>query len=518
MSKDREKPPEQPAPSFALFAQVEQGEKSVEEIPVEEMAYLFQKDALVGKTVRNGSVQIEKLLGQGGMGRVYTAFQSGLSRNAALKALARTQGEAVWVRFVAEAQEVAKLHHPNVVAVYDFWTELVDGCEYAFLLMKKIHGPSLEQLVETRGPIEVSTSLGARKALSFEHALELTRKIGAGLSSMHGRGIIHRDMKPDNVLIDTEEVDQPPVLIDLGIAKSTREGVSEADRHKIKTLHGDVFGTPNSMSPEQAMGKMDLVRIPADVYALTVILYFLLTGIFPFEDLIKMQSDETFHTIFLRWQMFHCTNADLLSDGKQEVHPTPVSLLRPDVPAWVDGFINKGLSHEIGKRFQSVNSFFREMNAHASVREAVASDTATLLLPSERITLDTPLTRAPTMFTWGNSVTKTRRIGFGVVALILSGCLAFVVGVVALIKPMHRVRRDARVAITRLTPVSVVDTGQASLEEDAGTDEENVSTHDAGTVLVRESTDTGTVRSRPRGRAPPCRPHLLPDGTLTVCF
>ena len=199
---------------------------------------------------------IEKELGQGGMARVFLAKEEKLERYVALKvmALSPTQDDSMAKRFVREARTAAGLSHAGIVPVYD----VGEHGGYFYIAMDYLPGGSLTGLIETG-------------ALQSENALAIFSAIASALDYAHGKGFIHRDVKPDNILF---REDGTPVLCDFGIARA----VGSATR---LTKTGMSVGTPHYMSPEQARGKPLDGR--SDLYSLGVVLYEMLTGKVPFE-------------------------------------------------------------------------------------------------------------------------------------------------------------------------------------------------------------------------------------------
>ncbi|MHC5019643.1 MAG: protein kinase domain-containing protein, partial [Planctomycetota bacterium] len=204
-----------------------------------------------------GPYVIERELGRGGMGVVYKATQPGLERTVAIKIMLGGEhaGEEAYDRFVREARASGKMRHPNVVAVHD--VGLHDGMP--FIVMDFVPGRSLAEILHDE-------DLPARRAV------EITRDIAEGLQHAHEHGIIHRDVKPGNILVDAET--GRPQLTDFGLAR-------ELDAGKGLTQTGAALGTPAYMSPEQAKGTK--VDARTDIYGLGAVLYEALAGRPPFE-------------------------------------------------------------------------------------------------------------------------------------------------------------------------------------------------------------------------------------------
>ncbi len=204
-----------------------------------------------------GSYQIESEIARGGMGVVYRARQTGLDRPVAVKLISSgvLASEEERKRFRMEAESAARLDHPGIISIHEIGTW--NGHEYFSLTL--VDGPTLQQFVEDQ-------------SLSDTRAAEMVREIARAVAYAHRAGIVHRDLKPDNILINQEG---RPLVADFGLAKWSREGT-------MLTRTGQVLGTPNYMSPEQASGNAGS-GVTSDVYSLGAILYALITGVPPHE-------------------------------------------------------------------------------------------------------------------------------------------------------------------------------------------------------------------------------------------
>lgn len=205
-------------------------------------------------TVELTGIEIDTSLGRGGMGSVYLGRQVSLDREVAVKVLAsELADDPVFLeRLEREARVMARLRHPNIVAVHDF-QRTADG---AAIVMEFIEGGSLREKL-----------LQHPHGLPVEEALRILRQIAAGLEAAHASGVIHRDMKPENVLIDREGMAR---VTDFGLALPLHEGTTRL------TLTGTTMGTVDYMAPEQLKGSEADARL--DVFAVGVIAYELLTG------------------------------------------------------------------------------------------------------------------------------------------------------------------------------------------------------------------------------------------------
>ena len=207
--------------------------------------------------------RLESLLGEGGMGAVWRAFNLQLEVPVAVKLLRAGMGSVELAeRLRVEARAAAKLVHPCIVRVFDIG-EAESGAP--FIVMELLHGESLGTMLE-------------RGALAPATALQLLLPIAEGLSLAHSRGVVHRDLKPDNIFIATEGSVVQPKLLDFGIAKVTSAMVAGGP---TLTQTGTLLGSPDYMSPEQAQGLSDIDE-RSDVWAFCVVLYEVLSGQAPF--------------------------------------------------------------------------------------------------------------------------------------------------------------------------------------------------------------------------------------------
>jgi eukaryotic-like serine/threonine-protein kinase len=279
---------------------------------------------VVGETI-DGRYELQELVGTGGMSSVFRARDRMLERNVALKILHDhfADDDEYVGRFRREARAVAQLSHPNVVTVIDRGQD--GGREY--IVFEYVDGENLKELVRRSGPMPV------------RRALELAIDIAEGLAFAHAQGLVHRDVKPQNVLLSDEGEIK---VTDFGIARTL-----EADGGV--TLTGTVLGTSTYISPEQAGGKN--VTPATDVYSLGVVLWELLAGEVPFPG-------DNFVTVALR-----------------HINEPPPSLLdvRPDVPPRLAAAVDRALAKRPADRFPSMEAF-REGAATVSRRARCRAD------------------------------------------------------------------------------------------------------------------------------------------------
>lgn len=229
-------------------------------------------------TSRIGDYELLEIIGRGGMGVVYKARQPGTHRIVAVKLIAAGDLASTELirRFRSEAETAASLEHPGIVPVYEVGES--DGSP--FFSMQLIQGESLAARLQR-------IRLGEKPALSEERAAWLIECMARAVHHAHQRGVLHRDIKPGNILLDAEDA---PRLTDFGLAKLLRHDTT-------LTRAGGVLGTPAYMAPEQAAGRTRELTTAVDVYGLGAVLYELLTGLPPFQasssyELIRKVIDE----------------------------------------------------------------------------------------------------------------------------------------------------------------------------------------------------------------------------------
>ncbi len=269
--------------------------------------------ALIPGTLLGGRYRLVTRLGQGGMGEVWEAVQEGLGRRVAVKVLLPEllNEPDLLARFQREAQAAASLGHPNIVSVSDFVS--LPG-EPPFLVMELIAGKPLSKLIE-QGPL-------AEQRVAF-----IASQVLDALSAAHRAGIVHRDIKPDNILLTSiSGVDDIAKVLDFGIAKLY--GVTEAPK---LTMTGAVMGTPQYMSPEQARGLA--VDARTDLFAVGTIMYQSLTGRLPF-------TGNSFNA--------------LLFAIAEEAAP-PVSSLRASVDPRLAAIVERAMAKDPNARFSSAD-------------------------------------------------------------------------------------------------------------------------------------------------------------------
>ncbi|MER6101399.1 protein kinase [Streptomyces sp. NPDC001832] len=219
-----------------------------------------------GGSVAGGRYQLRDLLGEGGMASVYLAYDSALDRQVAIKTLHTELGreQSFRERFRREAQAVAKLQHTNIVSVFDTGEDELGGALMPYIVMEYVEGQPLSSVLQA--------DIQNYGAMPADKALKVTADVLAALDTSHEMGLVHRDIKPGNVMVTKRGAVK---VMDFGIARAMQSGVTSM------TQTGMVVGTPQYLSPEQALGRG--VDARSDLYSVGIMLFQLLTGRLPFD-------------------------------------------------------------------------------------------------------------------------------------------------------------------------------------------------------------------------------------------
>lgn len=270
-----------------------------------------------GEVRRISRFEIAELLGQGGFGAVYKAFDPKLERFVALKVPTFASNETVRIRrFMTEAKSAARLHHPNIVAVYESGRSTEGRW---FIATEFIEGGTLKRVFSDEKP-------------SVATIVSWIRDLARAVDYAHSEGILHRDIKPDNILIDAHQ--GRPKLADFGLAKQLDLESS------FQTEDGGVLGTPAYMSPEQARGELTRLGPSSDQYSLAAVLYQGLTGRPPYEG-----------TPFL-----------IIAAVGGDAEPEPVSQCAPEIPLDLASVCMKAMSKSAGDRYKSCGEFADDLD------------------------------------------------------------------------------------------------------------------------------------------------------------
>ncbi|WP_055698745.1 protein kinase domain-containing protein [Streptomyces silaceus] len=219
-----------------------------------------------GRSLAGGRYQLRDLLGEGGMASVHLAYDTVLDRQVAIKTLHSELGreQSFRERFRREAQSVAKLTHTNIVSVFDTGEDALDGTTMPYIVMEYVEGKPLGSVLDA--------AVSQFGAMPTDQALKITADVLAALEISHEMGLVHRDIKPGNVMMTKRNVVK---VMDFGIARAMQSGVTSM------TQTGMVVGTPQYLSPEQALGRG--VDARSDLYSVGIMLFQLVTGRLPFE-------------------------------------------------------------------------------------------------------------------------------------------------------------------------------------------------------------------------------------------
>ena len=305
-------------------------------------------DTLIN-TLFDGRYLVLRKLGTGGMANVYLAEDQELGRRVAIKILndRHAADDQFIERFRREASNAARLSHPNIVSIYDRGE--AQGTYY--IAMEYLEGHTLKELLLSRGPAPVPT------------AIEYVRQILSALGFAHRNGIVHRDIKPHNVVVGE---DGRLKVMDFGIARAGTSQMTEV---------GSIIGTAQYLSPEQARGAP--VDQRSDLYSLGVLLYELLTGQPPFAGDTPLEV-----------AMKHISSP-----------PAPPSSLRPDIPRDLDFVVLRALAKNPAERYQSAEEMERELGrvAEGLGVSAETEEAATAIITRPTATAPTMVARGPTV-------------------------------------------------------------------------------------------------------------------------
>lgn len=300
---------------------------------------LVVTDALLGK-VLDGRYRLDRLVGEGGMGEVYRATHIHIDAVVAVKLLRPefVADQTAIKRFRLEAKAAGRIHHPNAVRVTDFG---VTPEQMVYLVMEFAEGQSLRSLMRKEGKLDYLRAAG------------IVHQVCGAVEAAHHSGVIHRDLKPDNILIESAHGAERVKVLDFGIAK-----LKETKTDAFLTKAGTIIGTPQYMSPEQCQGKP--LDPTSDVYSIGVVLYEMLTGEVPFD------GENTLQIVY------------------NQLHelPRPLQEAAPDVPAPIVAVVMRALEKLPERRQSSAAELSEELQ-----RAVESAGETSSLAASEAVTL-----------------------------------------------------------------------------------------------------------------------------------
>lgn len=344
-----------------------------------------KRDAYLGRIIK-GRYQVIKKLGEGGMGTVYLAEQISMARKVALKVLHGNfaSDDEFIGRFRREARLAASLNHPYIITVHDF-DQGDDGA--LFIAMEYIDGRSLTEVIRRDGPLDIS------------RASKLGAQIAEGLEAAHRRGVIHRDIKPDNIMVVGDEDFEKVKLMDFGIARLRDTGSTSR-----LTRAGVIMGTPAYMAPEQAEGAE--VSEQTDLYALGIVLYEMLSGSVPFRA---------------------STPGAVLVKQIQE-RPLALRNLRREIPVAIESAVMQALEKDPNKRQRDMRELAQALRRlerpalNQSMPSTMIGEQATMIDEAPRTMAVTQILRSGL---GGKPGFNGKYLTIGLVAAVLIGALIF---------------------------------------------------------------------------------------------
>ncbi len=356
-------------------------------------------DPLIGKQL--GDYRIDGIIGHGGMARVYRGYDEKLDRYAAVKVIepnliASGEEDEYRDRFLREARSIARLNHSSIVGIYQF----AQADNFYFIAMAYVDGHNLREIM--KGYVEQG------KLMPRDEMLEIIDQIASGLDYAHKQGIIHRDVKPSNIIVNEEG---EAVLTDFGLALNTVEGTI-----------GNTFGSVHYIAPEQAISSAQAVP-QSDQYSLGIVVYEMLTGRVPFDDASAM-------SVALKH----------ISDP-----PPPPSEINPNITPEVERVLMKALDKEPSKRYKSSREFVGALKEALNTMESLGVPQSTRAVPpsgdegkmedsptvtdtSSRPSVESPLSRQTATVVGGGNNNRNMMVAGGVGVVIVAVLLLLASG------------------------------------------------------------------------------------------
>jgi eukaryotic-like serine/threonine-protein kinase len=346
------------------------------------------RDILPTGTVLDGTYRLTRLLGQGAMGTVYEGHHTSAGKRLAVKVMHREllAYPELAMRFRREAKVTSELTHPNIVSVFGFGTT---PAGQPYLVMELLDGEDLQTRLERVG------------ALPVETVVQIVTQVASGLAAAHAAGVVHRDLKTDNVfLVHAPDGGVLAKVVDFGLSKVLKTSATKL------TVARAVFGTPEFMAPEQAEGRQDAIDHRSDQWSLACLAWFAWTACLPFTG----------------------PDVNAILNQVMSAVPTPPGPSAPRIPPQVDKVLRRALSKDRAERFPTIRSFARAFEAAAMpARDGVAPTRGTPRTPVGSVAVEGP--RQPARQAAGLNVDKAGPRRRGRTWLALVAALAILGGV-----------------------------------------------------------------------------------------